>query len=873
MQPPPIRITPTARLARSLARELAADVNASGATAWLSTPVYTLTAWLGQLRDDYLLMADDDRVPISAHQSLVIWQSLIDKEVFIGEPRVANLALRAWRTLHEHELQVPEQWPDVLLSEDSRRFRHWVAAYRAACSDRGLMDEWVFASEIPALLAAEKISAPEAIELVGFELPMTPLQNRIFDALAAAGTELTHRESAACKSDEPAILNFIEPDDELRGAARWARELLEEDPNRSIAIVVPDLSGRVDRVDRLLRQVFDPPGFALEASESEPWHISLGKPLSHWSIVSDALAILSLTDNRLTQPEAKQLLRSPYLSGWPDEAAARNHTLARLTRRAPYDLTLNELQWALQQSGADSLAELLGVWQQARRKGAETAWPSEWTGGFQQELTHLGFGTGRALNSREYQVLNRWHDLLESFNALDLVTHGPIPRHEALQMLMERADSTIFRERNPGVPVEVLGVEEALGSRFDALWITTLDSDTWPGPTQRDPLIPSAVQAVVPRATSEGCLARAQLELTGLLSSAPITRGSFATGSDETALEVTALLQHCPMSQADPPPAQTPADMAPHLEDDRAPALEGSKARGGTGVLRNQSSCPFRAFAERRLNATDLTPPRPGLDAGQRGTVIHKALELFWHDLGGSTDLAALSADDQEQHIRTAVEGALDDFTGRFRLTLTAAGRLLEQRRTERALARWLDVERQREAFTVEAHEHPITLVLAGLTLTGTIDRLDRLADGTVMLIDYKTGQASKGNWFPEKRIADPQLPAYAVSMDPRPGAIAFARIRPEALKFDGLANGDAGTPGVGALADERSRFKAIDSWNDLLTDWQTHLEALARDFTAGKAAVDPRKPDECNRCHLHALCRIRERAPYDSLTEGHDDD
>jgi hypothetical protein len=30
-----------------------------------------------------------------------------------------------------------------------------------------------------------------------------------------------------------------------------------------------------------------------------------------------------------------------------------------------------------------------------------------------------------------------------------------------------------------------------------------------------------------------------------------------------------------------------------------------------------------------------------------------------------------------------------------------------------------------------------------------------------------------------------PQLPAYAVAMDPPPGAIAFARIRPEDLRFD----------------------------------------------------------------------------------------
>ncbi len=868
-----ILLTPTARLARNLARELAIGMTANGQTAWIPPRVYSFSAWLSQLRDDYFLDTNDNRVPIDAQQALVLWQSLIDGEVFIGEPQVAGLAQRSWRTVHEHDLEVPNQWQDLLLSEDSRRFKDWVGAYHTTCANQGLVDEWSFAAEIPYLVADGKFEVPDAIELIGFEMPMTPLQTKILAALEAAGTEITRRETSGREPTQPEILQFDEPDDELIGAALWARDLLQKNPIQSIAVVVPDLNGRVDQVDRLFRQIFNPPGFTLQRTGAEPWHISLGKPLADWPLVTDALVILALAHHRLSQPEANHLLRSPYISGWQDEAAARNQTLARLARRAPYDLTVNELQWALEQSGANSLAEHLTAWQTVRRESTDSTWPSKWAGRFQQELSSLGFGNGRTLDSREYQVLQRWHDLLEAFSALDVVTDTALSRRQALQMLTERAGSAIFRERNPGVPVEVLGVEEALGSQFDALWITTLDRDTWPGPTRRDALIPATIQSTIPRASSDGCLEQAQLELAGLLASAPITRGSFARGNDEAAIEVTALLPECPVQQANPRPAPAPARMAASYQDDRAPALEGASARGGTGVLRNQSSCPFRAFAERRLNATDLTPPRPGLDAGQRGTVIHKALEKFWSNLDGSADLAALKPMEQEQRILSAVEAALDEFTDRFRLTLTPAGRLLEQRRTERVLARWLEVERRRGEFSIIEHECDITLDLAGLILSGKIDRLDRLADGTTMLIDYKTGRTGKGDWFPEPRIADPQLPAYAVSMDPKPSAIAFARIRPEDLKFEGLADGDAGTPGVGALTDERHKFKELESWADLLQDWQTHLEALARDFSEGKAAVDPRKPSDCNYCHLHALCRIAERAPYDSMAQEHDDE
>ncbi len=868
----PITLTPTARLARDLARRAALEQADRGKAAWLTEPVYSYAAWLARLREHYFLTADDHRVPLTAQQAELLWQSLIDRDVFVGEPRVAELALRAWRTLHEYRLQPPEQWQAVYLSEDSGRFRSWAASYRTTCARRGLVDEWAFAAEIPGLVAEGRMDTPAAIRLAGFDLPLTPLQEDILNAFRDAGTEIL-RDSPERPAAFPTMMHqFDRPEDELHGAARWARTLLEADPGRSIAIVVPDLAGRVDQAERVFRQVLDPPGSRLQATRPEPWHVSLGRPLGHWPLVGDALAMLRLAPHELSQPEAGRLLGSPYLAGWTHEATARHRTLAELARRAPYHITASELRWALEATDAPELAGRLEAWQRLRGESASRAWPSEWAGRFQEELSSLGFAGGRGLDSREYQVLRRWHHLLESFAALDAVLEEPVSRQRALELLADRAAGTIFRERNPGVPIEILGVEEALGSTFDAIWITTLDSDTWPGPARRDPLIPAAVQATVPRAGSEGCLERARLELEGLFRCAATVQGSFARGSDEAAAEITALLPDPTVQAADAPPAPDPAPMAPPLQDSRAPVLEGNAARGGTGVLRDQSYCPFRAFARRRLQAQDLTPPRPGLDAGQRGTVVHKALERFWSDLEGSDQLEALSPADQEARVRAAVGAALDDLTRRYRLILPPAGRRLEQRCVERILARWLEVERQRDHFTVLEHERRISLTLAGLTLTGQIDRLDRLEDGGLMLLDYKTGSAgSRTDWYPEARLADPQLPAYAVSMDPAPDAVAFARVLADKPKFDGLSRDATGTPGVGPVAEETRKFADVDSWEALLDGWRAHLEALAEDFRAGRAEVDPRKPDTCRYCHLHALCRIGERAPYASLEDDRD--
>lgn len=873
----PIILTPTARLARTLSRGQALEQVAAGIGAWLPPRIMSFAAWLGELRDDYFLTGGDGRVPLTSQQALWLWQSLIDREVFIGDPEVASLAERAWRLIHEHALDPPERWPELLLSEDARAFCGWAAGYRAECDRRGVVDEWAFAGELPGLIASGQVPAPQALELAGFDLPMTPLQVRIVQALETAGCAVSTRPATrplqATGTAPVELTRYHLPDDELRGAAGWARSLVESGSARSVAVVVPDLAGRLERVESIFREVFDPPAFALHPGGVEAFHVSLGRPLADWPLVTDALAFLDLDAQRLNQPQAHRLLRSPFLAGWQEEALGRSLAMAGLTARAPFEVTVNELRWVIEEAGGVALEEALQRWQSLRDGSPQRAWPSQWAGRFQQELTSLGFGAGRPLNSREFQVLNRWHDLLEDLCALDLVAAGPWSRRHALRQLAERAKATVFRERNPGVPVEILGVEEALGSRFDAVWITTLDSTLWPGAPVREPLIPAAVQASVPRSSTDGCLARAQLELDVLCASAPMVRGSFARGAEDAALEITGLLRQLPVGEAPAPVSYCAARLAEPFEDASAPPRSPGPVGGGTGVLRDQSACPFRAFARWRLGAIDLSPPRPGLDAADRGSVVHRALERFWEDLDGLAALQALDHDALGQRIAAAASAAVEELVARHRAILAPAARRLEAQRVGRALTRWLELEARRARFAVEDRESEVTMTFEGLELDGKIDRLDRLPDGRVMLIDYKTGRASRSAWLPGARIVDPQLPAYAVSMPSAPAAIAFARIRPDDMRFEGLADGDTGTPGVVPLADARHGYRELDSWQELLSAWRGHLDALALDFMAGHARVDPRDADACATCHLHALCRIRDRDPYRDGEGGPEDE
>jgi hypothetical protein len=65
------------------------------------------------------------------------------------------------------------------------------------------------------------------------------------------------------------------------------------------------------------------------------------------------------------------------------------------------------------------------------------------------------------------------------------------------------------------------------------------------------------------------------------------------------------------------------------------------------------------------------------------------------------------------------------------------------------------------------------------------------------------------------------------------------------------------------------TRFKSFDpkagTFDEQIRDWRRVLVALAADFRAGQAVVDPKEPGKtCRFCGLHPLCRIREARASD---------
>jgi probable DNA repair protein len=298
-----------------------------------------------------------------------------------------------------------------------------------------------------------------------------------------------------------------------------------------------------------------------------------------------------------------------------------------------------------------------------------------------------------------------------------------------------------------------------------------------------------------------------------------------------------------------------------YVEDNVAPPVgdrELATLRGGSGLIEDQSQCPFRAFASRRLRIRPLGEFGIALSAADRGSLLHDALYHLWGALGDSAALAAMSDDESSAAVRTAVTAAIDNLPVYRRSGMGPAYFELEAGRLHTLLLQWLAIERQRSDFRVVAREESISLQLNKLSISLRADRIDELPDGARFIIDYKSGRSSPQDWLGE-RPPRPQLLLYGLAMQQTVAGLAFAQVRSRDCKYAGAGQIEV-APGVQSDIEKLVNDKMpVKDWEDLAAAWQENLERLAQEFVDGAAQVDPLQSSSCTYCGLQALCRVGE--------------
>jgi len=248
-----------------------------------------------------------------------------------------------------------------------------------------------------------------------------------------------------------------------------------------------------------------------------------------------------------------------------------------------------------------------------------------------------------------------------------------------------------------------------------------------------------------------------------------------------------------------------------------------------------------------------------GLSPGERGSLLHDALFTLWGEIQNSGNLLALDRESRAEIIARSMQGACAQLRRRDPAPVTHALLDLEEQRLRQLLERWLELEAQRGEFEVIAREQPCELSIGGLKLTLRIDRVDKLANGQQLLIDYKSGNSEIRYWL-GARPSEPQLPLYAQMLEGQLDAIAYGVINKRNLEFRGIGATEA-APGIRTAFDKLTQgdMEGVADWPSLLRHWQSVMGQLAREFVQGHAPVDPVEASRtCTYCGLQSLCRIQ---------------
>ena len=869
----------TTRLAQTLRGEAA-----GGRAAWQTVCALTMSQWLATLADEALLSGVAMLpAPLDPFAEKLLWEkviaaSLTEAAPLFDLPGMAASAAEALALVRIWKLR-PGDGP---LSDEARLFVGWQAAFEQRCRAGGWIDPAGLHRQLISLIAAGHCRLPSLIVFAGFDR-YTPLELDLMAALRERGVRVENRPLGAVDRSRQQVTACADSAAECAAVAAWARARLAADPTCRLGIVAPDLAGVRDRLEFLLEDALHPAYLRPDAAEQPRcFNFSLGRALADLPLIHVALELLTLGGRgKVEQSRLSALLLAGGWSASECEADERAQLDVALRRDLPYFTTLPALLRLARRLGEKaaplcprSVAALAALVDAASTAGRKLA-PAQWAGVFRQCLSAAGWPGERALSSHEFQARRAFGEVLDAFGQLGALL-GPLTQPEALHRLRQLCRQRIFQPETRGQPaIQVLGVLESAGLAFDALWVMGMNDDRWPPPPRPNPLLPAELlrAAGAAHASAEVELDFARRVHARLALAAPEVIFSYAQADGNRLLRPSPLLAGLPLADVTAAPVVTLAQLeaqqagtaCEQIDDACAPPVAaGEKVAGGSWLLRAQAICPAWAYYQYRLGAAAMETPVEGLDPAARGTLVHAALEALWTTLGGSAALAALGEAGRRPAIAAAVSQALAHFESKQHLTLPARFRLLEAARLEKLLAVWLSIEAQRgEAFEVIACEAPAEVEIEEIKVKMVVDRIDRLADGRQVIIDYKTGAAIDIKNWAASRLTEPQLPIYAALVNDEVAAVVFAKVLLDKPGFAGVAEEKDLLPGVSGVGDDKQKIfdpAVFPDWESVVRHWRDRLQAVAREVKAGQAGVMVADEKALQYCEVLPLLRLPER-------------
>ncbi|AWW74543.1 double-strand break repair protein AddB [Erythrobacter sp. KY5] len=523
------------------------------------------------------------------------------------------------------------------------------------------------------------------------------------------------------------LLTSATSEEEAQAIALLVREALDE-PTKRIAVVTADRS--------LARRV---------TQHLERWNIgaddSAGRALSLTPAGRLIGLLADIMSHGLAPASVAALIAHPLVQRGDDEArrqwlrnvrkfdrALRGPTpapglepLRQIAREAGVVDWFGEVETILSPlvdlPEAITLAQSLDLLAaSAERLAAEAVWAAE---------------DGRALSRMLEDLRHHAREISTSVSPSDIAS-----------ILRDRMDEVAVRPPYGGHPrVAILGLLESRMARADLVICAGLNEGSWPQAPGSDALLAPGVLRVLGVPGAEFRIGLSAHDLAGAMGAPEVVLSRSLRDADGPTLpsrfilRVEALLgELADRHRDDRTPAILPLldrepEPAPNYPRPRPkPSAAQRKVRISATAIDRLLGDPYQFYAQEILSLRRLDPlaADPFGDPALRGTLVHDILDA-WHkarEANPSLEIAPFA----ERMFAEAKVHPL--FKGLWQPRLIAAMERFEQ---------WVD-EAARDGRTVLVTETKGEMVVDGITVSGRADRIDRCADGQLVVVDYKTG-------------------------------------------------------------------------------------------------------------------------------------
>ncbi|OIO74574.1 MAG: hypothetical protein AUJ57_01995 [Zetaproteobacteria bacterium CG1_02_53_45] len=837
-------------------------ITAASTAPVIPTPnVVAWQEWIAELADRETTLP----VALNRMQEMQLWEQVIRADLSDGSQSLSSIrglarhAREAWSVMQEYRIPLSGL---AFGGEEAESLTRWISRIKQLLQEDHLNGR-LLAADLAELLipVLPRLIDVKNILLDGFE-SFTPQQEALLQTLLQHGIRLQVVTQLQAGDAVPAVIRCPDERAELTHLSHRIADILARSPQARIALLTSDSISDLAPLKRRLNQTLMPESIYNPAADM---HAVLmpGERLTETAMITQLLFVLGLAGNgSVSFSDFSRLLFMPWLKGYNAERFARAELDRLLRRKNRHHISLSSL---LESQLLDGLPELAAVLSVLTRWKASRQAASVWVKLVHNLLQDIGFvpsGFGEECRSNdEIRLINSFRDALGSLVCLDAVSEL-MSWSRFLSMLRSACTDASLRASVSYPNVVVMPLAQVVGLKFDYLFVAGLEEHSFPMNARTLSLLPLPVQQKYNISMSQATLAfeRSCFIWQQLLTAAPSIEISYVAQRGEQESRLSPFARGATLTDYTALDAGNTnrLELESYVDAPPLPLLQQEQRGGGTALIRDQSACPFRAFARHRLMIHELGDSSPGIEPGTKGSLLHLALEFIWTHLQTAERLHALD----EAGRRILIDEAIASAWQRNRATVPAALREIEVHRMQAVLLEWLELESQRPPFQLLSVEKSYRLLLPEqgerqFSVQITADRIDRDADGRRILIDYKTGaKLSVGKWI-GSRIEEPQLPLYAMAAElGEDDAVSYARVRSGEMGFEGLAGEDVGINGITPCDGKRN---SPDGWGGVLDSWRENINVLAGEFADGRCEVSPRDEKACNYCGLEAVCRIEE--------------